>query len=42
MQYDLCAFHADRLSVPRGWDLVDLRALAPVAPILPLTGWRAS
>lgn len=25
MQYDLCAEHAGRLSVPRGWVLVDRR-----------------
>lgn len=25
MQYDLCAEHAGRLSVPRGWALVDRR-----------------
>jgi hypothetical protein len=24
--YDLCADHADHLSVPRGWDLTDSRA----------------
>jgi uncharacterized protein DUF3499 len=25
MAYDLCAAHADALSVPRGWQLVDRR-----------------
>jgi hypothetical protein len=25
MQYDLCAAHTDRLSVPNGWMLVDRR-----------------
>lgn len=25
MQYDLCAAHADRLSVPNGWRLLDRR-----------------
>jgi len=25
MQYDLCAAHTDRLSVPNGWTLVDRR-----------------
>lgn len=29
MAYDLCAAHADGLSVPRGWDLVDRRGGAP-------------
>ena len=33
MQYDLCEAHADRLSVPNGWDLVDARTLAPVVDI---------
>lgn len=33
MQYDLCESHAERLSVPRGWDLVDNRLLAPVLEI---------
>lgn len=26
MVHDLCALHADRLSVPRGWDLCDDRS----------------
>lgn len=26
MHYDLCPGHADRLTVPRGWRLVDRRA----------------
>jgi hypothetical protein len=30
MQYDLCERHAERLSVPNGWDLVDRRVVAPV------------
>ena len=30
MQYDLCEGHAERLSVPNGWDLVDRRVVAPV------------
>jgi hypothetical protein len=25
MAYDLCSHHADTLTVPRGWDLVDGR-----------------
>jgi hypothetical protein len=25
MQYDLCAEHTERLSVPKGWSLVDRR-----------------
>jgi Protein of unknown function (DUF3499) len=29
--YDLCARHADRLTVPRGWDVVRLPAAAPEA-----------
>jgi Protein of unknown function (DUF3499) len=27
--YDLCARHADRLTVPRGWDVVRLPAVPP-------------
>lgn len=38
MQYDVCAFHADRLSVPRGWVLDDQRVSAVV---LDLTERRA-
>ena len=30
MQYDLCELHTERLSVPRGWVLVDQRVMAPV------------
>lgn len=30
MQYDLCATHTERLSVPRGWELVDRRVAAVV------------
>ena len=30
--YDLCARHADRLTVPRGWDVVRLPP-APPAPV---------
>ncbi len=33
MQYDLCDQHAERLSVPVGWSLVDNRILAPVLDI---------
>lgn len=29
MQYDLCDEHASRLSVPRGWVLIDARTLNP-------------
>jgi Protein of unknown function (DUF3499) len=29
--YDLCARHADRLTVPRGWDVVRLPATTPEA-----------
>lgn len=28
MQYDLCTFHADRITVPRGWELHDRRGVA--------------
>jgi hypothetical protein len=31
MTHDLCPMHAENLSVPRGWGLVDRRAPAPVA-----------
>jgi hypothetical protein len=31
MTHDLCAKHADQLSVPRGWDLQDRRV--PVQPL---------
>lgn len=27
-QHRMCGPHADRLRVPRGWDLIDLRAVA--------------
>ncbi|WP_346875430.1 DUF3499 domain-containing protein [Rothia sp. (in: high G+C Gram-positive bacteria)] len=27
--YDLCEFHADRLTAPQGWDVVRLDAPAP-------------
>jgi hypothetical protein len=30
MAYDLCPLHADTLSVPRGWRLVDRRGGAPL------------
>lgn len=33
MQYDLCALHTERLSVPNGWTLVDERVSAPVVDI---------
>ncbi|WP_436792950.1 DUF3499 family protein [Actinospongicola halichondriae] len=33
MQYDLCELHAERLSVPNGWSLVDERVSAPVLDI---------
>ena len=34
--YDLCAAHAERLSVPIGWDKEDLRVVPPpVTPIRP-------
>lgn len=33
MQYDLCDTHAARLSVPKGWGLVDLRVRAPVVDL---------
>lgn len=36
MQYDLCAEHTDRLSVPNGWELVDRR----VARVVDLDGRR--
>jgi Protein of unknown function (DUF3499) len=29
--YDLCASHADRLTVPRGWDVVRLPGPGPAA-----------
>lgn len=34
MTHDLCADHADRLSVPQGWQLHDRREVVP----LPLPG----
>lgn len=37
MQYDLCAAHADRLSVPRGWALRDER----VGTVVPIRRWAA-
>jgi hypothetical protein len=43
--YDLCAAHAERLSVPVGWDKQDLRVVPPpVTPIRPeIAGpWAAS
>ena len=30
MHYELCDLHAERLSVPMGWTLVDERVVAPV------------
>lgn len=33
MHYDLCELHTERLSVPKGWTLVDQRVLAPVVDI---------
>jgi hypothetical protein len=33
MQYDLCELHTERLSVPKGWMLVDERVAAPVVDI---------
>jgi Protein of unknown function (DUF3499) len=33
MQYDLCELHTERLSVPKGWTLVDERVAAPVVDI---------
>lgn len=33
MQYDLCALHTERLSVPNGWTLADERVTAPVVDI---------
>ena len=38
MQYDLCADHAGRLSVPQGWSLVDRRH----APVVDLSARIAS
>ncbi len=38
MQYDLCAAHTDRLSVPNGWELVDRR----VSRVVDLHGRIAS
>lgn len=38
MQYDLCELHAERLSVPNGWTLVDRR----VGPVAALHGRIAS
>ncbi len=34
MTHDLCDHHADSLSVPKGWDLLDRRSVTP----LPLFG----
>ncbi len=33
MQYDLCDLHTERLSVPKGWTLVDERVTAPVVSL---------
>lgn len=33
MQYDLCEPHAERLTVPNGWTLVDQRVRAPVVSL---------
>lgn len=33
MQYDLCDLHTERLSVPKGWTLVDERVTAPVVDL---------
>ena len=30
--YDLCAKHAERMSVPQGWQLVDRRVVTPLLP----------
>jgi hypothetical protein len=30
MVHDLCAHHADHLSVPRGWECRDVRAVATI------------
>ena len=32
--YDLCAEHAERFSVPRGWDRVDRRSSTPPLHVL--------
>lgn len=32
--HDLCAEHGDRLSVPRGWTINDVRGAAPALPPL--------
>lgn len=34
MAYDLCPHHADTLTVPRGWDLVDGRGRAALEDVL--------
>jgi hypothetical protein len=37
--YDMCAAHAERVSVPLGWDKEDLRIVPPaVTPIRPDIG----
>src|SRR5438034_7809356 len=33
--YDLCAAHAGRLTVPRGWDVVRLPVVDPADPVTP-------
>ena len=38
MQYDLCDAHAERLSVPNGWTMVDRR----IGPVVDLHGAIAS
>lgn len=38
--YDLCTGHAERLSVPRGWDRVDRRSSTP--PLFVARGAAAS
>lgn len=43
MQYDLCELHAERLSVPNGWALVDQRVDQRVtAPVVDIQDRRAS
>ena len=42
MTHDLCATHADRLSVPQGWRLEDRRIVAPLTSPAPHAAAAAS
>jgi hypothetical protein len=38
--HDLCCGHAERLRVPHGWQLIDRRAAAAPAPVVPAPAAR--